>query len=275
MNRIKDYDELEDRIVGWISEYCLTHPKIKSLVVGISGGIDSSVVSTLCALTGMPTYVVGMPINQLENQESLSDAHGNWLKSKFSNVTFIKTDMSSVYDSFLQTISNDIGENFATNKLAQANTRSRLRMVTLYQVAGSVNGIVVGTGNKVEDYGVGFYTKYGDGGIDIAPIADLYKTEVWMLGEHLGVDERIISAPPTDGLWDDGRTDTDQLGVSYEMLEWVMECGITSWDREPIDKLDQWQGKPLTQDQKNAVEQYVKFNTQNKHKMVEIPTFKL
>jgi len=275
MNRIKDYDELEDRIVGWISEYCLTHPKIKSLVVGISGGIDSSVVSTLCALTGMPTYVVGMPINQLENQESLSDSHGKWLESKFNNVKFIKTDMSSVYDSFLQTISNDIGENFATNKLAQANTRSRLRMVTLYQVAGSVNGIVVGTGNKVEDYGVGFYTKYGDGGIDIAPIADLYKTEVWMLGEHLGVDERIISAPPTDGLWDDGRTDTDQLGVSYEMLEWVMECGITSWDREPIDKLDQWQGKPLTQDQKNAVEQYVKFNTQNKHKMVEIPTFKL
>ena len=175
MNRIKDYDELEDRIVGWISEYCLTHPKLKSLVVGISGGIDSSVVSTLCALTGMPTYVVGMPINQLEKQESLSDAHGEWLSKKFNNVTFVKTDMSSVYDSFLQTISNDIGENFATNKLAQANTRSRFRMVTLYQIAATTNGIVVGTGNKVEDYGVGFYTKYGDGGIDIAPIADLYK----------------------------------------------------------------------------------------------------
>jgi NAD+ synthase len=275
MNRIKDYGELEDRIVKWISDYCITHPKIKSLVVGISGGIDSSVVSTLCALTGMPTYVVGMPINQLENQESLSDAHGKWLESKFTNVKFVKTDMSHVYDSFLETICGDIGEKFATNKLAQANTRSRLRMVTLYQIAGSVNGIVVGTGNKVEDYGVGFYTKYGDGGIDIAPIADLYKTEVWMLGEHLGVDERIISAAPTDGLWDDGRTDTDQLGASYEMLEWVMESGITSWEREPIDKLDQWMGKPLTQDQKNAVEQYVKFNTQNKHKMVEIPTFKL
>ena len=275
MNRIKDYDELEDRIVKWISDYCITHPKIKSLVVGISGGIDSSVVSTLCALTGMPTYVVGMPINQLENQESLSDAHGKWLESKFNNVKFIKTDMSSVYDSFLQTISNDIGENFATNKLAQANTRSRLRMVTLYQVAGSVNGIVVGTGNKVEDYGVGFYTKYGDGGIDIAPIADLYKTEVWMLGEHLGVDERIISAPPTDGLWDDGRTDTDQLGVSYEMLEWVMESGIISWNRESIDELTQWKGNLLTEEQKNAVKQYSKFNTQNKHKMVEIPTFKL
>jgi NAD+ synthase len=263
MNRIKDYDELEDRIVGWISEYCLTHPKIKSLVVGISGGIDSSVVSTLCALTGMPTYVVGMPINQLENQESLSDAHGKWLESKFNNVKFIKTDMSSVYDSFLQTISNDIGENFATNKLAQANTRSRLRMVTLYQVATTVNGIVVGTGNKVEDYGVGFYTKYGDGGIDIAPIADLYKTEVWMLGEHLGVDERIVSAPPTDGLWDDGRTDEDQIGTSYAMLEWVMEKGLLE---DPLF---------LNEEQTNAINVYQKFHMQNKHKMVEIPTFKL
>ena len=263
MNRIKDYDELEDRIVGWISEYCLTHPKIKSLVVGISGGIDSSVVSTLCALTGMPTYVVGMPINQLENQESLSDAHGKWLEFKFNNVKFIKTDMSSVYDSFLQTISNDIGENFATNKLAQANTRSRLRMVTLYQVATTVNGIVVGTGNKVEDYGVGFYTKYGDGGIDIAPIADLYKTEVWRLGEHLGVDERIISAPPTDGLWDDGRTDEDQIGTSYAMLEWVMEKGL---QEDPMF---------LNEEQTNAINVYQKFHMQNKHKMVEIPTFKL
>ena len=275
MNRIKDYDELEDRIVKWISDYCITHPKIKSLVVGISGGIDSSVVSTLCALTGMKTYVVGMPINQLENQESLSNAHGDWLSKKFNNVTFIKTDMSHVYDSFLQTISIDLGESFATNKLAQANTRSRFRMVTLYQVAGSANGIVVGTGNKVEDYGVGFYTKYGDGGVDIAPIADLYKTEVWMLGEHLGVDERIISAAPTDGLWDDGRTDVDQLGVSYEMLEWVMECGITNWYGSPIDKLTQWQGKQITEDQRTAVEQYLKFNNQNKHKMVGIPTFKL
>jgi NAD+ synthase len=263
MNRIKDYDELEDRIVKWISDYCVTHPKIKSLVVGISGGIDSSVVSTLCALTGMPTYVVGMPINQLENQESLSDAHGKWLESKFNNVKFIKTDMSSVYDSFLQTISNDIGENFATNKLAQANTRSRLRMVTLYQIATTVNGIVVGTGNKVEDYGVGFYTKYGDGGVDIAPIADLYKTEVWMLGEHLGVDERIVSAPPTDGLWDDGRTDEDQIGTSYAMLEWVMEKGLSE---DPLF---------LNEEQTNAINVYQKFHMQNKHKMVEIPTFKL
>jgi NAD+ synthase len=263
MNRIHDYDDLEDRIVKWISDYCICYPSIKSLVVGISGGIDSSVVSTLCALTGMPTYVVGMPINQLENQECLSDAHGNWLTGKFNNVEFIKTDMSQVYDSFLQTIANDIGERFATNKLAQANTRSRFRMVTLYQIAAATNGIVVGTGNKVEDYGVGFYTKYGDGGIDIAPIADLYKTEVWRLGENLGVDERIISAPPTDGLWDDGRTDEDQIGTSYGMLEWVMERGLKE---DPMS---------LTEEQTNAINVYQKFHIQNKHKMVEIPTFKL
>ncbi len=262
MNRIKDYDELEDRIVKWIYDYCLYY-KIKSLVVGISGGIDSSVVSTLCALTGIKTYAVGMPINQIESQESLSDAHGEWLSKKFSNVEFIKTDMSKVYDSFLQTISNDIGEKFSDNKLTQANTRSRIRMVTLYQVAGSVGGIVVGTGNKVEDYGVGFYTKYGDGGVDIAPIADLYKTEVWRLGEHLGVDERIITAAPTDGLWDDGRTDEDQIGVSYSMLEWVMERGI---NEDPMF---------LNEDQTKAIESYQKFNSQNKHKMLEIPTFKL
>jgi NAD+ synthase len=171
--------------------------------------------------------------------------------------------MSHVYDSFLETISFDIGEQFAINKLAQANTRSRFRMVTLYQIAGSVGGIVVGTGNKVEDYGVGFYTKYGDGGIDIAPIADLYKTEVWRLGEHLGVDERIISAPPTDGLWDDGRTDEDQIGTSYAMLEWVMEKGL---HEDPIF---------LNEEQLNAINVYQKFHMQNKHKMVEIPTFKL
>ena len=262
MNRIADYSDLEDRIVKWINDYCVYY-KIKSLVIGISGGIDSSVVSTLCALTGLKTYVVGMPINQLEKQESLSDTHGHWLERKFDNVTFIKTDMSKVYDSFLQTLASDIGESFATNKLAQANSRSRLRMVTLYQIAGSVGGIVVGTGNKVEDYGVGFYTKYGDGGVDIAPIADLYKTEVWRLGEHLGVDERIIAAPPTDGLWDDGRTDEDQIGTSYNMLEWVMEKGLTE---DPMF---------LNEEETNAVNVYQKFHMQNKHKMVDIPTFKL
>jgi NAD+ synthase len=262
MNRIKEYGELGDRIVNWIYDYCSKY-NIKSLVVGISGGIDSSVVSTLCARTGLPTYVIGMPINQRDEQETLSDAHGEWLQNKYTNVRFIKVDLSSVNDLFLANINLQVGKRFATNKLAQANTRSRLRMVTLYQVATTVGGIVVGTGNKVEDYGVGFYTKYGDGGIDIAPIADLYKTEVWRLGEHLGVDERIISAPPTDGLWDDGRTDEDQIGTSYAMLEWVMEKGL---QEDPMF---------LNEEQTNAINVYQKFHMQNKHKMVEIPTFKL
>ena len=273
MNRIKDYKELSDRIVKWISEYCESN-KIKSLVVGVSGGIDSSVVSTLCASTGLKTYVVGMPINQIETQESLSDLHGKWLESQFENVTFIKTDMSGVYDSFLNTISSDIGESFATNSLAQANTRSRFRMVTLYQISASVNGIVVGTGNKVEDYGLGFYTKYGDGGVDLAPIADLYKTEVWMLGEHLGVSEDIISASPTDGLWDDGRTDEDQIGTTYALLEWVMESGITESGYD-LESLTMWKGENLSDEQQEAIHQYLKFNKQNQHKMQPIPTFKL
>ena len=262
MNRIDDYKRLTDRIVTWIYDYCSEY-NIKSLVVGVSGGIDSSVVSTLCAKTGLPTYVIGMPINQRDEQETLSDAHGKWLENKYTNVRFIKVDLSSVNELFLANINLQVGERFAINKLAQANTRSRLRMVTLYQVATTVSGIVVGTGNKVEDYGVGFYTKYGDGGIDIAPIADLYKTEVWGLGEHLGVDERIISAPPTDGLWDDGRTDEDQIGTSYRMLEWVMEKGL---QEDPMF---------LNEEQTNAINVYQKFHMQNKHKMVEIPTFKL
>ena len=262
MNRIDDYKRLTDRIVTWIYDYCSEY-NIKSLVVGVSGGIDSSVVSTLCAKTGLPTYVIGMPINQRDEQETLSDAHGKWLETKYTNVRFIKVDLSSVNELFLANINLQVGERFAINKLAQANTRSRLRMVTLYQVATTVSGIVVGTGNKVEDYGVGFYTKYGDGGIDIAPIADLYKTEVWGLGEHLGVDERIISAPPTDGLWDDGRTDEDQIGTSYTMLEWVMEKGL---QEDPMF---------LNEEQTNAINVYQKFHMQNKHKMVEIPTFKL
>ena len=163
---------------------------------------------------------------------------------------------------------------YTSNDLANANTKSRMRMVTLYQIAGTVGGIVVGTGNKVEDYGIGFYTKYGDGGVDIAPIADLYKTEVWELGKHLGVDQRIIDAPPTDGLWEDSRTDEEQVGASYEDLEWVMESGITVHAKDPSE-CTQWIGKPITETQKSAVKQYMKFNRQNKHKMESIPTFKL
>ena len=257
MNRIVDYVDLKNRIVKWLGDYVIEH-NIKAFVVGVSGGIDSAVSSTLAASTGLPTYVLGMPIHQKEEQETLSDAHLEWLQSNFPNVIVNKFDLTKVFDTFQFTM-RELG----FNELALANSRSRLRMATLYQVATSVGGIVVGTGNKVEDYGVGFYTKYGDGGVDIAPIADLYKTEVWELGKSLGIDQRIVEAKPTDGLWDDGRTDEDQIGTSYEMLEWVMEKGL---NEDPLF---------LTEEETLAINIYQKFHKQNKHKMVAIPTFKL
>ena len=246
MNRIENYSELETRIVSWLKDYAQQF-NIKAFVIGVSGGIDSAVSSTLAAKTGLPVYALGMPIHQIEGQENLSDAHLEWLQSNFENVVVQKFDLTRVFDTFQFTM-----REFGADTHALANSRSRLRMVTLYQVATTVGGIVVGTGNKVEDYGVGFYTKYGDGGVDIAPIADLYKTEVWELGRHFGVDERIINAAPTDGLWDDGRTDEDQLGASYVQLEEAMEYGTGP-----------------------GVEVLQKFNSQNKHKMEPIPTFKL
>ena len=247
MNRIKDYDQLKFDIDRWLKDYYYMYA-IKAFVVGVSGGIDSAVVSTLCAETELPTYILTMPLHSKEGNTALSDAHAKSLMKKYSNVRVVNIDLSDTYESLLFNIDQD----FVNNQLANANTKSRLRMVTLYQVAGSVGGIVVGTGNKVEDYGVGFYTKYGDGGVDIAPIADLYKTEVRELGRHMGVSTEIINAPPTDGLWDDGRTDEDQIGVTYEQLEEAMEKGTGV-----------------------GVETLEHFNSRNKHKMEPIPTFKL
>jgi len=246
INRIDNYQHLDTKIVSWLEEYANLYD-IKSFVIGVSGGIDSAVTSTLAAKTGKKTYVLNMPIHQNLEQESLSAAHISWLENNYDNVVGLKFDLTKTFDTFKQTM-NGHGE----DKLSLANSRSRLRMVTLYQVAGSEKGLVVGTGNKVEDYGVGFYTKYGDGGVDIAPIADLYKTEVWELGKHLGIDSRIIEAKPTDGLWDDGRTDEDQLGCSYEDLEFAMENKSGP-------------GLKILE----------KFNNMNKHKMQPIPTFKL
>ncbi len=246
MNRIEDYEVLRNRIVEWIRNYAESNG-IKSLVVGVSGGIDSAVTSTLAAETGLMTYCIGMPLHQKKDQESLSDAHLNWLGDTYWDTKTEKFDLTDTFQVFEKTM-----RSYGKDKLALANSRSRLRMVTLYQVAQTVGGIVVGTGNKVEDYGIGFYTKYGDGGVDIAPIADLYKSEVWELGRHLGINEAIINAAPTDGLWEDGRTDEDQIGVSYSQLEEAMEKGTGP-----------------------GLETLEHFSKQNRHKMEPIPTFLL
>ena len=203
-----------DYIKQWILDYCKSMPKEPdSLVIGISGGIDSSVTSTICALTGKKTIVLSMPIKQIKEQHDLSLKHKNWLKEKFKNVEDHLINLDLLFETFKHSLSK------FNNEHGMANSRARLRMVTLYQVAAANNGIVVGTGNKVEDFGVGFYTKYGDGGVDISPIADCTKSQVWEMGKNLGVLEEIVKAQPTDGLWDDGRTDLNQLGMSYQELE--------------------------------------------------------
>ena len=204
-------------IKDWIFDYVNSMPKkAQSLIIGISGGIDSSVTSTLCAMTGLKTIVVLMPIKQIASQHDLSLKHKKWLKDKFKNVESHTIELDEVFKSFQLKLSD------FDSKHGLANSRARIRMTTLYQIAAANNGIVVGTGNKIEDFGVGFYTKYGDGGVDILPIADCTKTEVWQLGKELGTLDEIITAQPTDGLWDDGRTDVGQLGLTYQELEEAM-----------------------------------------------------
>ena len=204
-------------IKDWIFDYVNSMPKkAQSLIIGISGGIDSSVTSTLCAMTGLKTIVVLMPIKQIASQHDLSLKHKKWLKDKFKNVESHTIELDEVFKSFQLKLSD------FDSKHGLANSRARIRMTTLYQIAAANNGIVVGTGNKIEDFGVGFYTKYGDGGVDILPIADCTKTEVWDLGKELIILDEIITAQPTDGLWDDGRTDVGQLGLTYQELEEAM-----------------------------------------------------
>jgi NAD+ synthase len=218
-------------ISNWIKNYVDSMPnKAQSLVVGISGGIDSSVTSTLCAMTGLKTIVLSMPIKQIKEQQELSLKHLEWLKSKFNNVESHLVILDNVFKYFKVSLSEFDSEH------GFANSRARLRMTTLYQVAAANKGIVVGTGNKVEDFGVGFYTKYGDGGVDISPIADCDKTEVWELGKELKILKEIIDAPPTDGLWDDGRIDEGQLGLKYSELEEAMK-NPNSENREKYEKI--------------------------------------
>ena len=234
-----------NKITDWIKSYCADN-KLETLVVGISGGIDSSVVSTLCAMTKLEVFAVSMPINQIKSQHDLSIAHGQWLTKNYDNVNHLTIDLTDIYNEFTKSL------NLFNSDHAFANSKSRLRMVTLHQISGSKRGLVVGTGNKVEDFGVGFYTKYGDGGVDISPIADLMKSEVWELGKKLNILQSIIDAPPTDGLWEDGRTDKDQLGgLTYEELEEAM-----------IDSSSKFYN------------QYNKIRTPNLHKMKPIPIFK-
>ena len=234
-------------ISNWIKSYVDQMPnKAQSLVIGISGGIDSSVSSTLSAMTGLRTIVLSMPIKQKENQHDLSLKHQTWLVEKFKNVEAHTIELDKLFETFSSTL------NKFDNEHGFANSRARLRMTTLYQVAAANKGIVVGTGNKVEDFGVGFYTKYGDGGVDISPIADCNKTEVWELGKELGILKEIINAPPTDGLWDDGRTDEGQLGFKYEDLEDAM----------------------INPDSPHKAE-YEKIRKQNLHKMEPIPVCKI
>ena len=234
-------------ISNWIKSYVDQMPsKAQSLVVGISGGIDSSVSSTLSAMTGLRTIVLSMPIKQKENQHDLSLKHQAWLVKNFKNVEAHTISLDNLFESFSSTLGK------FNNEHGFANSRARLRMATLYQVAAANKGIVVGTGNKVEDFGVGFYTKYGDGGVDISPIADCNKTEVWELGKELGILKEIIDAPPTDGLWDDGRTDEGQLGFKYEDLEDAM----------------------VNPDSPHKIE-YEKIRKQNLHKMEPIPVCKI
>ena len=233
-------------IINWINNYCEnTSFSPKSLVVGISGGIDSSVVSTLCALTNRKTIVLSMPIKQIKSQHDLSIEHGKWLVNKFENVEHKILELEKLFNNFEETL------NEFDNEHGFANSRARLRMTTLYQVAAANSGIVVGTGNKVEDFGVGFYTKYGDGGVDISPIADCNKSQVWELGKYLSINQKIIEAEPTDGLWNDGRNDTDQLGMSYAELEKAMEN-----ENDP------------------NYHKYLKIRKSNLHKMEPIPVCK-
>jgi NAD+ synthase len=233
-------------IKKWIDEYCNSASfKIDCLIVGVSGGIDSSVVSTLCALTTRRTIILSMPIKQNKDQYDLSVSHANWLSKKFKNVEMETVNLENIFNEFQKSL------NKFNNDHAFANSRARLRMTTLYQVAAANNGIVVGTGNKVEDFGVGFYTKYGDGGVDISPIADCTKTQVWELGKYLGVDKKIIEAEPTDGLWDDARTDVDQLGMSYQDLE-----------------------KAMTNTKDLNYNKYLEIRKKNLHKMKPIPVCK-
>ena len=248
-----------DYIVSWIKNYKEVNG-VNGFVVGVSGGIDSALTSTLCAMTGINTLCLNMPIRQKEEQYNRANNHINWLKNKFKNVNSIDIDLTKVFNEFKSTVENNSSE----NNLALANSRSRIRMTTLYYYAGINNSIVVGTGNKVEDFGIGFYTKYGDGGVDISPIADLMKSEVFKISKALQINDEILDAKPTDGLWDDDRSDEDQIGATYNDLELIMNILENGVDPDEI-----------AEELKGKYDIYIKHHMANKHKMIGIPICKI
>jgi len=254
-------------ITRWIRSYATKH-KIETLVIGISGGIDSSVVSALCARTRLRTIVVQMPIRQAKKLDKRSSLQAGWLMERYPNVTHISMDLTRIFNAFDTKLSpfcaDDNGDYTDTSELAFANSRARLRMMTLYQIAQAHRGLVVGTGNRVEDFGVGFFTKYGDGGVDISPIGDCMKTQVWAMAAELGIPQEIIDAPPTDGLWADGRTDESQLGMTYPELELAMD----------MDDDSVWLEKPTSAQARN-LKRYREIRARNLHKMTPIPVCSL
>lgn len=250
-------EKVIEHVVTWLKDYA-TKANCKGFVIGVSGGIDSAVTSTLCAKTGLDLLCLEMPIHQGENQVTRADRHIDWLIENFNNTSRQKVNLTPVFDSLVESFPKV--DNEEDRFMSLANTRARLRMTTLYYFAALNGYLVAGTGNKVEDFGIGFYTKYGDGGVDLSPIADLLKTEVYALGKTLGVNQDIMDAAPTDGLWGDSRTDEDQIGASYPELEWAMSMDDAGKTIEEFSDR-----------KKEVFSIYKKFNTANKHKMIPIP----
>ena len=254
---IMNIEKVTNHIVNWLKDYA-TKAGVKGFVIGVSGGIDSAVASTLCARTGLELLCLEMPIHQAPSQVNRALNHMEWLQKNYKNVNMTKVDLTPVFESLLTALPDVSNEE--DRFMSLANTRARLRMTSLYYFAALKSLLVAGTGNKVEDFGVGFYTKYGDGGVDLSPIADLMKSEVYEVAKHLGVSQEIIDAAPTDGLWGDDRTDEDQIGASYDELEWAMH----HLDKKTDDNL-------LSERQKDVLGIYTKLHNANMHKMIPIP----
>lgn len=250
-------EKVINHIVKWLKDYA-KNANVNGFVIGVSGGVDSALTSTLCAKTGLDVLCLEMPIHQATNQVSRAQNHINWLQQNFENVSTTKVELTPVFDSLVKAFPPV--KNEESRFMSLANTRARLRMTSLYYFAALHGYLVAGTGNKVEDFGVGFYTKYGDGGVDLSPIADLVKTEVFELAKHIGVQQDILQAPPTDGLWGDDRTDEDQIGATYPELEWAMEMD------EQQKKPDDFDGR-----KQEVFKIYKRLNNANKHKMEPIP----